>query len=154
MFNSSETGYYLCISTRLLWIYLSWTPYPNRWSMTGLHTVRRRVNCGGIICHLFITQAISLALFIFLQDPGHVLIILNADWQCCVTTTLDWKAESQPIFVQCRECKNLNRLKNCPCPKIAGILIKSRCLHVFFFVVFVMGLKNANKMGSPASDAC
>lgn len=38
--------------------------------MTGLHTVCRRVNCVGIICHLFITQAISLALFIFQQDPG------------------------------------------------------------------------------------
>lgn len=79
---------YLWTSTRLLWIYLSGTPCPSRWSVTGLHTVCGRVNCGGIICHLFITQAISLTLFIFQQDPGHVLIILNTDWQCCVTTTV------------------------------------------------------------------
>lgn len=81
--------------------------------MTGLHTICRRVNCSGIICHLFITQAISPALFIFQQDPRYVLIILNADWQCCVTTTFKWKA-SRKLARLCWVLQMLKQIKKLP----------------------------------------
>lgn len=48
-----------------------------------------------IICHLFITQAISLPLFAFQQDPGHVWI-LNTDWPQHVSA--EKKKGSQTLF--------------------------------------------------------
>ena len=70
-----------------------------------------KVNCGGIIFHLFITQAIYFALFIFLQDPGHVLIICRLTALCHYYFQLKSQHKASPSLLNAANVKTSTDFK-------------------------------------------